>query len=135
MKTVTYEETAVILNAILKKSGPDLAGIEFVVGVSRGGLFPAMVVSTKMIKPLVVAYIDKQDNVYFDRVEWIKNKKVLLVDDIVRTGKTIDKIKELLLKEGASRVVTLAPYYLESVERHAPDYGLMSREDIAFPWD
>ena len=96
MKMVTYKEIARILNGILRDSGPALDDIEFVVGISRGGLFPAMVVSTAMPKPLVAAYIDKQDNVYFDRAEWIKGKKVLLVDDIVRTGKTINKIKELL---------------------------------------
>jgi hypoxanthine phosphoribosyltransferase len=135
MKKVTYEKVAKVLGGILRESGPNLDDVEFVVGISRGGLFPAMVVSTAMAKPLVVAYINKQDDVYFDRAEWIKGKKVLLVDDIVRTGKTINKIKELLLKEGVSSVTTLTPYYLESAKRHAPDYGLMIREDVAFPWD
>jgi hypoxanthine phosphoribosyltransferase len=135
MKKVTYEEIAKIVDDILRKSSQALGNIEFVIGISRGGLFPSMVVSTMMVKPLVVAYIDKQDNVYFDRPEWIKNKKVLLVDDIVRTGKTIHKIKKLLLKDGAFSVATLTPYYLESAKPRAPDYGRMTSEDIVFPWD
>ena len=96
MKKVTYEEVAEILDDLLKEPGPALSEIEFVVGVSRGGLFPAMVASTALAKPLAIAYIDKQDSVYFDRTEWIFGKRVLLVDDIVRTGKTMGKIKELL---------------------------------------
>ena len=135
MKKVTYHEVAQILDEILTGVGLALRDIEFVVGVSRGGLFPAMVVSTKMVKPLVVAYIDKQDNVYFDRAEWIKDKKVLLVDDIVRTGKTIRKIRNLLLEKGAVSVMTLTSYYLEAAKYCAPDYGKMTREDIIFPWD
>lgn len=135
MKKVSYEAVAEILKGILKKAEPALKNVEFVVGVSRGGLFPAMVVSTKIGKPLVVAYIDKQDHVYFDRPEWIRDRKVLLVDDIVRTGKTMDKIKKLLLKEGAFSVATLAPYHLEVVKQFAPDHGLVTREDIMFPWD
>jgi len=135
MKKVTYEEVAKIMTDLLTEFKPALGDIEFVVGISRGGLFPAMVAATAIVKPLVVAYIDKQDDVYFDRAEWIKGKKVLLVDDIVRTGKTMDKIKELLMGGGAASVVTLAPYCLETVGHHAPNYGRTIREDIIFPWD
>jgi len=135
MKEVTYEEVAEVLEGILRDSGSAFRDVEFVVGVSRGGLFPAMVISTRIVRPLVIAYINKNDEVYFDRAEWIKNKKVLLVDDIVRTGKTMGKIKELLIKEGVSSVATLAPYYLERAERCIPDYGGMVREDIVLPWD
>jgi hypoxanthine phosphoribosyltransferase len=135
MKQVTYQEVAGVLDGILAESQPALGGVEFVVGISRGGLFPAMVVSTSIIKPLVAAYIDKQDNVYFDRGAWIHGKNVLLVDDIVRTGKTMDKIRELLLKEGAASVRTLTPYYLEAAKHKAPDHGILIPEDVTFPWD
>jgi len=135
MKKVTYGEIAKAIEDMLQRSGRALRNIEFVVGVSRGGLFPAMVAATKMVKPLVVAYIDKQDNVYFDRGIWIRGKKVLLVDDIVRTGKTMGKIKKLLLEAGVSSVATLAIYYLASTQQLAPDHGKMIDEDIEFPWD
>jgi hypoxanthine phosphoribosyltransferase len=135
MKKVTHKDVTKILKGILRESSQALGDIEFVVGISRGGLFPAMVVATILEKPLVVAYIDKQDNVYFDRTEWVKNKKVLLVDDIVRTGKTMGKIKDLLVKEGVASVTTLAPYCLKAANRHAPDYSKITHEDIMFPWD
>ena len=135
MKTVTYEEVAEILDDILKNAAGVFVATDIVVGISRGGLFPAMIVATTMEKPLAVAYIDKQDNVYLDRAAWIRGKKVLLVDDVVRTGKTMDKTRKLLLSEGAVAVTTLAPYYLKSAERHAPDYGKVEPEDVAMPWD
>jgi hypoxanthine phosphoribosyltransferase len=136
MKKVTYEEVTGVLDKIIQEAGQALLEVEFVVGVSRGGLFPAMVVSTTLMKPLVVAYIDKQDHVYFDRGAWIRGKKVLLVDDIVRTGKTIAKIKMLLLRAGALSVATLTVYSMEAVaECFAPDHGRITRGDITFPWD
>lgn len=135
MKKVSYEEVAKITESLLTDFEAAFKGVEFVAGISRGGLFPAMVVATAMAKPLVIAYIDKRDNVYFDRAEWIRGKKVLLVDDVVRTGKTMGKIKKLLVESGAASVATLAPYYLESAKRYAPDCGRITREDIIFPWD
>jgi adenine/guanine phosphoribosyltransferase-like PRPP-binding protein len=113
MRKTSYEEVSAITQRLLGEFKSELRNIEFIVGISRGGLFPAMVVSTAMVKPLVVAYIDKQDGVYFDRAEWIEGRNVLLVDDIVRTGKTIHKIKDLLLEKGALSVTMLTPYYLK----------------------
>lgn len=135
MKKVSYEDVASTVKGLLDASVDKMEAVEFVVGISRGGLFPAMVVATAVIKPLVVAYIDKQDNVYFDRDEWIKGKKVLLVDDIVRTGKTLHKVSELLSQKGAAAVETLTPYYLEGMISRMPDYGVAVSEDIEFPWD
>jgi adenine/guanine phosphoribosyltransferase-like PRPP-binding protein len=70
--------------------------IDFVIGISRGGLIPAVWIATHLNKPLITTYIDKKDNVYIDRKEWIENKRVLIVDDVVRSGKTIKKIVNLV---------------------------------------
>jgi hypoxanthine phosphoribosyltransferase len=69
MKEVSYGEVAKIIEGLLTDFETAFEEVEFVVGVSRGGLFPAMVVSTALVRPLVVAYINKQDEVYFDRAE------------------------------------------------------------------
>lgn len=120
----TYTEIEQDIQTLLRQH--DLSHIDFVVGISRGGLFPAMVVSTSLVKPLVVAYINKQDEVFFDRREWIAGKRILVVDDIVRTGKTLKKIKGLL---GACE--SLVPYKLGG----EADYGIEVTEDVTFPWD
>src|SRR5690606_17695522 len=91
----TYNDIVEQVKKLVHSNKDELLQTEFVIGVSRGGLIPAAVVATTLNKPLVAAYIDKQDNVYFDRGDWIKDKKVLIVDDIVRSGKTLDLIKNL----------------------------------------
>ena len=81
----------------LWKNRKNLDDIDFVIGVSRGGLIPAVWIATHLNKPFVTAYIDKQDDVFVDRIEWIKGKSILLVDDVIRSGKTSYKIEQLLL--------------------------------------
>jgi len=66
-----------------------LEEIDFVAGMSRGGLVPAALLAAKIDKPLVAAYINKNDEIFFDRAEWIASKNVLVVDDIIRSGKTL----------------------------------------------
>ncbi|MHB8483655.1 MAG: phosphoribosyltransferase [Nitrospiria bacterium] len=132
MKKASYNQVFRSLNKTLKNVNPN--EVDFIVGISRGGLLPAMHVSTKLVKPLVAAYIDKKDNVYFDRDEWVKGKEVLLVDDIVRSGKTLLKIKNLLLSKGVKGVNTLSIYCLtKSLVK--PNYSELSIPDIFFPWD
>ena len=134
MKKVNYKKVFNTLDKILEIHSDALQGADFIVGISRGGLFPAMHVSTKLVKPLVAAYIDKQDNVYFDRDEWVIGKSVLLVDDIVRSGKTLSKVKGLLLGKGVKKVETLTIFHLRNNVIH-PTYSEETEIDIEFPWD
>lgn len=125
---------AAVVKKLLSDPRADFDETEFIVGISRGGLFPAMVVATALMRPFAAAYIDKEDNVYFDRRSWIGGKKILLVDDIVRTGKTMGKIRSLLFKNGAAEVKTFTPYYLENAAIY-PDHGKKIPDDPVFPWD
>lgn len=110
-----------------------LEKIEFIVGISRGGLIPATLIATQLNKPLVVAYIDPQDNVYFDRGDWIKDRHILIVDDICRSGKTMNRIK-MLLMDYTKEIDTLTVFKLPN-SLHMPSYSFKSIEDIKFPWD
>ena len=83
---------------------------DVIVGISRGGLIPAAIIAMKNDKPLVAIYIDKNDIMYLDRFQWIEGKHILLVDDIIRTGKTIIAAKQHLMRYGAERIDTFTLY-------------------------
>jgi len=122
------------INDFIDTHRSELAVFDIVVGVSRGGLIPAALIAARLDKVLVTAYIDRQNNVYFDRPEWVKNKKVLLVDDICRSGLTLSLIKKLV--EGASpqlvRTFTLFCLAKSSIK---PDWTTVIEKDLKLPWD
>lgn len=112
----------------------DLRRVDFVVGVSRGGLIPAALIATRIDKPLVAVYIDKKDQVYLDRKGWIRGKRILLVDDIVRTGKTFRKMLALLKKSGVQEIKSFTLFCLRS-SRVRPTWTTLISHDQKMPWD
>ena len=78
---------------------------DLVVGIANGGLVPANLVAYKLGIDLLLVkinYRDEKNNPRYDvpkllddnRPE-IRNKKLLIVDDVSVTGKTLETVKEL----------------------------------------
>lgn len=136
-KRVTYDDVRDTVDELIEKNKEVFDSIEFVIGMSRGGLFPAAMVATKLNKPLVTIYIDKQDNIYLDRTEWLKGKSVLFVDDICRSGLTLDRsIQKILAEVELKDLKTMTLFNPPAEEKFAePNITLDVPEDICFPWD
>jgi len=113
--------------------------VDFVIGMSRGGLIPAAIIATKLNKPLITAYIDKQDNIYFDRIDWINDKVVLVVDDIVRSGRTLFLLKKYLNENSKAKELLFYTIYSVSHLRDKQYNTIIStkemKEDVKLPWD
>ena len=118
----------------IKENQAELAEFDLIIGVSRGGLIPAALVAAKLDKKLLAVYIDRQNNVYLDKPEWIKGKKVLLVDDICRTGFTLSSIKKLVESANPSLLKTFSLFCL-SKSTFKPDFTTFVENDLKFPWD
>ncbi len=112
----------------------ELAEFDLIIGVSRGGLIPATLIAAKLDKLLLATYIDRENNVYLDKPEWVKGKKVLLVDDICRSGLTLSKIKNLV---ESARPKLIKTYTLFCLTKSAfrPDFTTLIEEDLKLPWD
>ncbi|OGI69688.1 hypothetical protein A3A09_03055 [Candidatus Nomurabacteria bacterium RIFCSPLOWO2_01_FULL_42_20] len=122
------------VNQFVIEHQAELADFDLVIGVSRGGLIPAALIAAKLDKPLIAAYIDRQNKVYLDKPEWIKDKKVLLVDDICRTGLTLSLIKKLAEEASPSLLKTFTLFCL-SKSSFKTDYTTIIETDIKLPWD
>ena len=91
-----------IREALNKFSLPD---VDFVIGIAEGGLVPASLAAYKLGKELKTIKINLRDDKNNPRyenpkilqsvTEEIKNKKILLVDDVSVTGKTLKVAKSL----------------------------------------
>lgn len=137
-KKVTWQDVEDTANELIEKHKVGLEEIDFVVGMSRGGLFPAAMIATKLNKPLVAIYIDKQDNIYLDRVEWLKDKHLLFVDDICRSGSTLLRSIEKIASEVEYKSLSTMTLFNPPSEKYKeaiPYITLDVPEDICFPWD
>ena len=95
MKTISYpyNEYKKDLNSLVKQIQKSKVKYDFVLGVERGCLIPAVHLSHRLGIPLQTL---TWSSVYKDAsmVTWfvLRNKKLLLVDDIVDSGKTFFEI-------------------------------------------
>ena len=139
IRKIGFGEVQKIIEEFAAKQKEFLAGVDFVIGVSRGGLVPAALLAAAIDRPLAAAYIDKNDNIFFDRAEWIKDKNILVVDDIIRSGRTLWLVKNHLEKSCPPQSVSFfALFKVKSLNEKKYDIPAFAREiagDIVFPWD
>jgi len=118
---------------------------DIIVGVSRGGWPPARVLSDLLDNPnlanvkvefyLGVAETKGEPTLTQPVSVNVVGKKVLVVDEVADTGKSLKLIKEHLAKEGATEV-KIATIYYKPWSIITPDY--YARETsrwIVFPWE
>ncbi len=108
---------------------------DIIVAVSRGGINPAKLLSEKLnldIEIIKINYRDDDHKIIYDKPNLLddvsfefKNKKILLVDDVVKTGHTIEVAKEELL--GCKIIKTFAVNGLA-------DYSLYNEDCFKVNW-
>jgi len=118
---------------------------DVIVGVSRGGWPPARVLSDLLDNPNLANVRDefylgvaetKSEPVLTQPVSVdVTGKKVLVVDEIADTGKSLKVVKEHLMAKGAKEV-KIATVYYKPWSIMTPDY--YERETrcwVVFPWE
>lgn len=126
----------------IRKNGfkPDI-----IVGVSRGGWPPARVLSDLLDNPnlanvkaefyLGVAETKGEPIITQPVSMSVAGKKVLIVDEVADTGKSLKLVKEHIIGEGAAEVKVAAVYY-KPWSIVTPDYYEKETSRwIVFPWE
>jgi len=126
----------------IRKNGfkPDI-----IVGVSRGGWPPARVLSDLLDNPnlanvkaefyLGVAETKGEPTLTQPVSVAVAGKKVLIVDEIADTGKSLKLVKEHIIKEGAAEVRVATVYY-KPWSIILPDYYEKETSCwVVFPWE
>ncbi len=118
--------------------------IDIILGVARGGLYPATLISGMLRKEFYPLRISRRinDKVEYKNPKWkvdvtddIKDKKVLIIDDIADNGQTLQIVAQRASEKGAKSIKTLT-LVTHSWANPKPDYyGIESDELIIFPWD
>ena len=118
---------------------------DYIVGVKRGGLIPAIKLSHIFNKPLIMMSCQLRDNtdneVRLYEVEEIpKDKNILIVDDICDSGVTLTKIVHELIMNGFANIKTCSLVYNTSQDFRTDYYSQeIDRNNdkrwIIFPWE
>lgn len=114
---------------------------DFVIGISRGGLVPAILLSRIKGGLFVPVYIEKIGGER--RVSalcaltssTLIGKNVLLVEDVLETGRSLIVAREFLERSGA-RVKTTC-FFARDFSEVKPDYVIVEglTYEVIFPWE
>jgi len=130
------------LSEAVRKSGFEA---DLLVGVSRGGWIPARIMSDLLENPNLanvtaefyvgVAETRQEPSITQPVSASVDGKKVLVVDDLADTGKSLKIVNAHLKNQGASEV-RIATIYYKPWSITAPDYyEKETRRWIVFPWE
>ncbi len=111
---------------------------EAIVAVVRGGLVPARLLArdlhVKDVYAITVRRVGTERKITVDIVEDITGKRVLLVEDMIETGRGLMLAKEHLEAKGA--LVETACLYIMPTSEIKPDFFLQEVTDVVrFPWE
>lgn len=109
-----------------------------VVGVVKGGIIPARLLSNtlkvKSMYCLTVKKLGKERQVTTKIFEDLKGKKIILVEDVLETGRSLIAARQYLEKKGAT--VKTACLYTMTRTEITPDYYIKRVGDLPkFPWE
>ena len=122
---------------------------QYILGIKRGGLVPAVVLSHNMNAPMYVMNCQLRDGdsgVYISEPRYLPmtenlDSKILLVDDICDSGETFERsIKHLIGVYGFKNIKTCCLIYNTS-QKFIPDFyarKIDRKKDknwISFPWE
>ncbi|MBI2623649.1 MAG: hypothetical protein HYW65_03690 [Candidatus Liptonbacteria bacterium] len=111
---------------------------DMIVGVVRGGLVPARLLSTLLSVPqmrcITMARNGGTREILDELGGDIAGKKVLVVEDMIESGKSLAAAKKYLELNGA--VVKTACLYTMPTSEMTPDYFLREVPEVMqFPWE
>ena len=120
---------------------------EIIIGLSRGGVIPSRILSD-ILNNLDLYFIDvklydgtnKRDSAVirndFDLFS-IKDKRIVVVDDIYDSGTTIKAVVNHLKSKGIKNVSSATLYAREGLNEYPTYYAkIVKRKDwIVFPWE
>jgi hypoxanthine phosphoribosyltransferase len=135
-----YGILATKLAGMVANSGIEL---ELVIGIARGGIPLAMVMADQLGLKLDIINVKSYSGIaergrvviLSTLTEDIKSKNLLLVDDLVDGGDTIETVMDFLSK-GKPKSIKTAVMFTKPWSRPRPDFSLdVVEEWIVFPWE
>jgi hypoxanthine phosphoribosyltransferase len=142
LQRIGWTEYGSVVDALVEKVKQISPTFDVVVGIARGGLPLAVTISNQMGKPMQAIDITSYAVVGKKKVASlrpslldVKGKRVLLVDDLVDTGDTLEMAFDHLKGLGAGSIVT-AVLFNKPRSKIRPDFWVSETTNwIVFPYE
>jgi len=141
----TWDQIYDMLLSLAGKIRSDNFQPDVIVGVSRGGVIPARVMSDLLENPKLASvevefYVGiaerKGKPVITQPVSTsVEGKKVLIIDDVADTGKTLYLVSNCIVGWGAKEMKTGTIYYKPWSEIFPDFYEKKTTRWVIFPWE
>jgi len=141
----SWEQIYEMLLNLADKIRKDQFKSDIIVGVSRGGLAPGRIMSDLLENPHIAnvktefykgVAETKGEPIITQPVSMpVKGKKLLVVDDVADTGRSLRKVQLHLLEQGATDVRIATIYYKPWSVTLPNYYEKETRKWIIFPWE
>jgi len=138
------EATSLLAHTAVRRVGP----VDAVVGIARGGVEPATAIATFLQVPsfTVSARHNVDDRLYrhatgivgidLDPALSLTGLRVLIVDDIVGTGATLDTVRDALRTRAGATETYSAALCRNAGSAVIPDLWIWTVRDwVTFPWE
>ena len=141
--SVSWKRLHSLTHSLTEKIQKKQIKLDLIVGIARGGLTIAHIASDFLHLPVasctISSYKDlKQQelsDISFHIGGDLKNKHILLIDDVSDTGKTFIRGIKYLSDLGAESVLTASPF-IKPWTKHIPDFYVKKIDEwIVFPYD
>jgi hypothetical protein len=144
-EVVSWEKVYNMLLSLARKIRDDGFRPNLIIGVCRGGWLPARVLSDLLENPHITSvrvefYSGVKEKKNKPRITQpisvvVEGKRVLVVDDVTDTGRSLSIVKSHLTELGAKKI-RLATLYHKPWSIITPDYyEKETRRWIVFPWE
>jgi uncharacterized protein len=109
-----------------------------IIGISRGGIIPARLLSRDLnVKEMYCIGVSKADGerrIVTDLLNDLVDRNILLVEDMLETGRSLVVAKQYLESKGAE--VKTACLYTMPISEINPDFYIRQIQKVErFPWD
>lgn len=111
---------------------------DIIVAIKQGGMIPACLLLKELkLENMFCVTVEKEKEgrkLRGDIIEKVSGKRILLVEDMLETGRSLKLAKEYLESQGA--MVKTASLYIMPISEVQPDYFLREvKEVVEFPWE
>jgi len=141
----SWEQIYEMLLNLADKIRKDRFKSDIIVGVSRGGWAPGRVMSDLLENPQIAnvkaefykgVAETKGEPIITQPVSMpVKGKKILVIDDVADTGRSLRKVQSHLLEQGATDVKIATLYYKPWSVTLPNYYEKETKRWIIFPWE